>query len=139
MADLDTGAETPLVPIPFDVNPDIGLHVSGNSSQTPGWVLVSTYGSKNPPPGNSHSWMDNQLFMVELKANPRIWRIAHTYSYTALDYTGAKNYFAEAFAAINRKGTKIYFGSNWYKATLPDYTETYQVILPDEWVSRMPK
>lgn len=137
MADLNTGTETPLVEIPFNVNTDIGLHFSGNCSETPGWVLVSTYGSKNPPPGESHSWMDTQLFMVELKANSRIWRIAHTHSYTSLDYTGEKNYFAEAFATINTRGTKIYFGSNWRNFTL-DYTDTYQVILPEGWLSTMP-
>lgn len=138
MADLNTGAETPLVAIPFDVNLDIGLHVSGNSSQTPGWVLVSTYGAKQPPRGSRHSWMDTQLFLVELKANPRIWRIAHTHSYTSRRYTGEKNYFAEAFAAINSKGTKIYFGSNWERFRPPDYTDTYQVLLPDDWVNKMP-
>jgi len=76
--------------------------------------------------------------MVKLKKNPRIWRIAHTHSYTSLNYSGEKNYFAEAFAAINTKGTRIYFGSNWGQMTT-DYTETYQVILAKNWVSNMPK
>lgn len=136
-ADLTTGAETQLIPIPFDVNGDIGLHFSGNCSQTPGWVLVSTYGSYNPPPGEQHSWMDCQLFMVELKANPRIWRIAHTQSYTSKDYSAEKNYFAEAFAAINTRGTKVYWGSNWRNYTA-DYTDTYEVSLPEHWTPHMP-
>lgn len=135
--DLNSGTETQLLPIPFDVNGDIGLHFSGNCSGTPGWVLVSTYGSSNPPPGQPHSWMDCQLFMLELKANPRVWRIAHTQSYTSRDYSGEKNYFAEAFAAINAKGTRIYWGSNWRNFTT-DYTDTYQVIMPDNWVAGMP-
>ena len=139
MADMETGAETPLVEIPFSINTDIGLHVSGNCSQTPGWVLVSTYGAKKPPKKKRHSWMDTQLFMVELKADPRIWRIAHTHSYTAPRDTGKKNYFAEAFAAINLKGTKIYFGSNWGRFRPRNYTDTYQVILPDNWVNEMPE
>ncbi|MBI3989934.1 MAG: hypothetical protein HY347_10005 [candidate division NC10 bacterium] len=145
MADLNTGIETPLVEIPFPINLDIGLHISGNSSQTPGWVLVSTYGSKKPPQGSRHSWMDTQLFLVELKADPRIWRLAHTQSYTSFFYTGGKNYFAEAFAAINSKGTRVYFGSNWANWAnwkhffRRDYTETYQVRLPDDWVSTIPE
>lgn len=138
MADLETGAETPLVPIPFDVNPDIGLHVSGNADQTPGWVLISTYGSQNPPPDSSHSWLDTQLLMVELKANPRIWRIAHTHSYTSLDYLDEKNYFAEAFATINSTGTRIYFGSNWGDLSVLDYTDTYLVTLPEDWIQTLP-
>jgi hypothetical protein len=137
MADLNTGAETQLIPIPFDVNTDIGLHFSGNCDETPGWVLVSTYGSFNPPEGESHSWMDCQLFMLELKSNPRIWRIAHTQSYTSQGYTGEKNYFAEAFAAINTSGTRVYWGSNWRDYTM-DYTDTYVVELEANWVTEMP-
>jgi len=132
MADLDTGVETQLVYIPFNVSIDIGLHFSGNCANTPGWVLVSTYGCKNPPPGENHSWMDTQLFMVKLKANPSIWRIAHTHSYISLNFTEEKNYFAEAFASINTRGSKIYFGSNWGNFTT-GYTDTYQVTLPQEW------
>jgi len=121
------------------VNADIGLHVSGNCSNTPGWALISTYGSKNPPPGQSHSWMDTQLFMLELKANPRIWRLAHTHAYTYLNADeGEKNYFAEAFAAINRAGTRAYWGSNW-DSWMTEYTDTYQIALPTGWVQSMPK
>jgi hypothetical protein len=137
MMDLDSGIETPLVEIPFSVNGDIGLHFSGNCSQTPGWVLVSTCGAKNPPAGQTHSWMDCQVFMVELKANPRIWRIAHTQAYTSLDFQQEQNYFAEAFAAINKAGTKVYFGSNWNDFTT-DYTDAYQVVLPSNWVEYLP-
>ncbi len=75
MTDLDSGEETPLVKIPFTTNYDIGLHVSGNCAATPGWVLISTYGAYDPPPERTHSWMDTQLFLVELKADPRIYRI----------------------------------------------------------------
>jgi hypothetical protein len=139
MADLDTGKETRLVKIPFTTNPDIGLHFSGNCAQTPGWVLVSTYASKNlPPEASRHSWMDTQLFMVELKKKPRIWRIAHTHAYTSLDYNGEKNYFAECFAAINTKGTRIYYGSNWNDFRT-DYSEAYVIRLPNNWFKEMPK
>ncbi len=137
MADLSTGVETPLLPIPFNVNPDIGLHVSGNCDLTPGWVLISTYGSKNPPQGKSHSWMDNQLFMLQLKQNPVMWRIAHTQAYISLHSSEEKNYFAEAFAAINRKGSRIYFGSNWGRFD-PEYSEAYQVTLPENWREHLP-
>jgi hypothetical protein len=135
--DLATGSETQLIPIPFGVNTDIGLHFSGNCDDTPGWVLVSTYGSYNPPPGEQHSWMDCQLFMLELKADPRVWRLAHTQAYASQNYDGEKNYFAEAFAAINSLGTRVYWGSNWRNYT-QDYTDTYQVLLPDNWTTEMP-
>jgi hypothetical protein len=83
--------------------------------------------------------MDSQLFMLELKMDPRIWRIANTQAYTSRFFIGQKHYFAEAFAAINTNGTRIYFGSNWRRFFPYDYTDAYQVILPDDWVSRIPE
>ncbi|MEO0108199.1 MAG: hypothetical protein ABIK62_03385, partial [candidate division WOR-3 bacterium] len=74
--DLETGIETNLLAIPFDVNPDIGLHISGNCIATPGWVLVSTYGAEQPPSGKQHSWMDNLLFMLALSDSARVIKLA---------------------------------------------------------------
>jgi hypothetical protein len=137
MTDLDSGEETPLVKIPFTTNYDIGLHVSGNCAATPGWVLISTYGAYDPPPERTHSWMDTQLFLVELKADPRIYRLAHTHAFTEQEYTGEKNYYAEAFAAINTSGTRVHFGSNWgdYRA---EYSDSYIAELPENWALRLP-
>lgn len=138
MADMETGVETPLLAIPFQVNADIGMHVSGNCAATPGWVLISTYGAKNPAAGQSPSWMDTQLFLLELKANPRVWRLADTHAYTSRNAGDTeKNYFAEAFAAINGGGTRVYFGSNWDNFTA-DYSETYVLHLPAAWTTAMP-
>jgi len=130
MVDLNTGTVTPLVAIPFDVNGDIGLHFSGNCAATPGWCLVSTCGAENPPSGQVHSWMDNLLFMVELKADPRIVRLCRTRCYTGKN--PRSNYFAEAYAAVNRAGTRAYLGSNWGDFT-QDYTDAYEVDLPAGW------
>jgi hypothetical protein len=130
MVDLNTGAATPLVAIPFDVNADIGLHFSGNCAETPGWCLVSTCGAENPPSGQAHSWMDNLLFMVELKADPRIVKLCRTRCYTGKN--PQSNYFAEAYATVNRAGTRVYFGSNWGVYT-QDYTDAYEVDLPSGW------
>lgn len=134
LTDLETGLETRLLDIPFSVNTDIGLHISGNCYAKPGWVLVSTYGAKNPRPGESHSWMDNLLFLLELKENPKIIKLATTHAFTAL-YPDAieKNYFAEAFASINTDGTRIIFGSNWEILFPADYSDAYEVRLPDDW------
>lgn len=132
MADLTTGREIRLLEIPFGVNPDIGLHISGNAAAKPGWALISTYGSQSPPPGATHSWMDSQLFLLELTAAPRVLRVAHTHAYTSKAYGGGKNYFAEAFASINRAGTRVWFGSNW-GVFATDYSETYVAGLPASW------
>jgi hypothetical protein len=131
MVDLGTGAATPLIPIPFDVNTDIGLHFSGNCAATPGWVLVSTYGAENPPHGQSHSWMDNLLFMLELKEDPRIVKVCQTRCYTGTN--PRSNYMAECFASVNRDGSRVLFGSNWGIYSPADYTEAYEALLPNGW------
>jgi hypothetical protein len=130
MADLGSGAETPLVEIPFGMNTDIGLHMSGNCAAVPGWALISTSGARNAPHGMMHSWMDNLLFMCELKENPRVVKFAQTRCYTGMN--PQPNYFAEAYATVNRAGTRVYFGSNWGDYT-QDYTDAYEVDLPSGW------
>jgi len=131
MTNLETGVETPLIPIPFDTNPDIGLHVSGNCTSVPGWALISTYGARNAPSGKQHSWMDNLLFMVELKTGPRVVKLAQTHCYTGEQ--PRPHYFAEAFASINTTGTKVVYGSNWGIQSPDDYTDAYEVRLPAGW------
>ena len=117
MINLETKKYTDLMHYPGS---GTGMHISGHCYDTPGWVLVSTYG------GNG-SWADNDLFMLELKENPRIWRIGHTFS----NYTGW--YPEEAFATINRKGTKVVWGSNWGVHVDGGGIETYQITLPNSW------
>lgn len=129
MADLETGAETPLLEIPFETNPDIGINISGNAGDMQGWALISTYGAETPPDGKEHSWMDTQLFILELKDSPRIWRVANTQSYVP---AGDSAYFAETFAAIDTSGKAIYFGSNWGD-TAEGYADVYRVDLPQSW------
>jgi len=131
MTDLETGVETPLLSIPFDINPDIGMHVSGNCTDVPGWVLVSTYGARNAPSGSQHSWMDNLLFMLKLKESPRVVKLAQTHCYTGEQ--PRSHYFAEAFASVNTAGTKVVYGSNWGIQQPDDYTDAYEVRLPTGW------
>jgi hypothetical protein len=130
MTDLETGAQTGLLPIPFDTNPDIGLHVSGNCCAAPGWVLISTNGALNPP-GGRHSWMDELLFMLELKTSPRVVKLARTHCYTGS--SPRENYFAEAFASVNTAGTKVVYGSNWGILSPANYSDAYEVRLPAGW------
>lgn len=113
-----------------------GMEFSGNNYDKPGWGVVSFYGANG-------GWWDNQIMMVELnkgKCNKkkipkttgtwedcateaRIWRIAHTHS-------PGTNYWTY-WATINRKGTKIYFGSEWDEEG--GQIETYMVELPESW------
>jgi hypothetical protein len=137
MSDLDTGEETRLLHIPFVTNTDIGLHFSANLRKK-GWVLVSTYGSKKPPPGRRRSWMDRQLFMLELRSHPRVWRVAYTRTLQSSRLDDVANYFAEAFAAVNTRGTRIYWGSNWGRRNLRRI-DAYAALLPARWWKRLPR
>jgi hypothetical protein len=128
MADLETG-ET------FYLAPGLGnFHVSGNAHSKPGWAVYSVYDpldyTKEPT-----MWSHRSVFMVELKRikNPamknhaKIWRIAHT-------HTLRKGYADDPFAKVNRRGTKIWFGSAWDKSfedTAP--YDVYQIDLPKTW------
>lgn len=127
MADLETGVETNLVPIPFDDNTDIGVHF-GACRDRPGWVLVSTYGENT----TALSWMDRSLFLLQLEASPAVWRICQTFQ---LREAGAdKDYFGEAFAAINGAGTRVWWGANWDAtgAGARSY-EAFVAVLPPNW------
>jgi hypothetical protein len=132
MADLETGEITYLSPIGGP-----RYHFSGNSYSTPGWGVVSTYYPQYPNP--EKDWGDHEVFMVELTKRkdppPRVWRIAHT-------HTVFKDGYADApFAKINRRGTKIWFGSGWGHSCLdkqPDGNtrhpyDVYQIDLPQTW------
>jgi hypothetical protein len=135
MIDVNTGERTMLLDLPFNGNWDIepdGYHISGLAYDTPGWVLVSTYGSVEKSGG---TWPHNLLFMLELKENPRIWLITHTHS--PLEYGVPRDYWAEAFAAINRKGTRVIWGSNWGNPGKNSTIDAYQVTLPENWYSHL--
>ena len=63
-------------------------------------------------------------------SEPRIWRIANTYSRQWVDGVNVGGYFAEAFASIDHVGNNIYWGSNWMGT---DNLELYRVELPANW------
>jgi hypothetical protein len=121
MLDLRTGERTNLLKLPVtgSWNTEPGVHISANNYNKPGWAVVSTSG------GDPGTWAYHHIYMVELKENPRIWRIAHTHA-TRYDYWGSPK------ATINRDGTRIYFGSNWNSGEGSDI-DTYVIQLPETW------
>lgn len=130
MLDLESGAVTPLWPIDFSHTP-IGLHFSGRASNLPGWVLVSTYSGGYP---SAFTWMDNQVFAIELAAQGRVLRIAHTQS--IVDENQEHDYWAEPQASVNPDFTRIVFTSNWGRSG-SEAVEMYLVELPEDWVAFM--
>jgi hypothetical protein len=134
MVDLASGTVTPLWPIDFSQAP-LGFHISGRASERPGWAVVSTYSGAQPPA----TWMDDQVFVIELKPDGRVVRLAHSRSHFAegpVEY-GEKDYWAEPHASTNRDLTRILFTSNWGEAGT-ELVDMYQIILPDDWTEALP-
>jgi hypothetical protein len=113
----------------------IGLpryHFSGKSYNKPGWGIISTY-QYNEKMGGGPMYNDFEISMIELTKRkappPRVWRLAKT-------HTNMKDGYADApFAKINKKGTKVWFGSGWgasYTDPGGQY-DVYQINLPSTW------
>jgi hypothetical protein len=129
MLDLQGGAITPLWPIDFS-HTAIGLHFSGLAYDRPGWALVSTH-DDDP---QAHTWMDDQVFLVELRAGGRVVRLAQTWS--VVDDEVEADYWAEPHASTNPDLTRILFVSDWGR-TGTGQVDTYMIQLPADWPDRL--
>ena len=128
MIDLETGKTQWLAPLDNSL-----FHVSGNCTDKPGWAVVSTYA----PSDFRHStrWSDASIIIYELtsripkpdrKHHAHVWRLAHTHMVR-------KSYADDPFAKINKKGTKIWFGSGWGSSYKEGQYDVYQIDLPKHW------
>ncbi len=131
MLDLASGTITQLLPIDFSQTA-IGLHFSGRAFDRPGWVLVSTYNGGRP---TSYTWMDDSVFALELKADGRVVRLAHTHS--VYDETVEKDYWAEPHASVNPDFTRVLFTSNWGRTGTGE-VEMFMITLPSDWSGAAP-
>lgn len=129
--DLASGGITALFPIDFSYA-SLGLHISGQNFNKPGWALISMYNGSYP---TNKTWMDNQIFAVELKSNGRVFRIAHHHS--LYNESMEQDYWAEPQASVNRDFTKILFTSNWGK-TGAEAVDAYLIALPADWIAKLP-
>jgi len=130
MLDLAIGEITPLWPIDFS-HSAIGFHFSGQAFRMPGWVLVSTSNGTHPP----STWMDDQIFAVELVKDGRVVRLAHTHS--LYDERIEHDYWAEPHASVNRDFSQIVFTSNWGQSGTEE-VDMYLIKLPTNWVPLLP-
>lgn len=131
MLDLESGAITPLWPIDFSHSP-IGFHFSGLAYEAAGWALVSTYSGGYP---DAFTWMDDQVFAVELVADGRVVRLAHSRS--QVDPEQEHDYWAEPHASVNRDFSRVVFTSNWGRSGTEE-VEMYLIDLPAGWIERLP-
>ncbi|MBN1451895.1 MAG: cellulase family glycosylhydrolase [Anaerolineales bacterium] len=130
MLDLETGEIIPLWPIDFS-HTAIGLHFSGRAFQRPGWVLVSTHDG-DPA---SYTWMDDQVFALELKPGGRVVRLAHTHS--LVDENQEHDYWAEPHASVNQDFTRVLFTSNWGRSGTEE-VEMFMIDLAPDWIEQLP-
>ena len=130
LLDLASGTITPLFPIDFSHAP-LGFHFSGGAYRLPGWAIVSTYAGAQP----FATWMDDQVFAIELKSDGRVVRLAHTHSVYAENVE--KDYWAEPHASVNRDFTRILFTSNWGR-TGTEEVEMFMIQLPENWIEQLP-
>jgi hypothetical protein len=126
MLNLADGTVTPLWPIDFSHTP-IGLHFSGRAFHRPGWALISTYSGGHP---TDYTWMDDQVFAVELKSGGRMVRLAHTHS--LVDENQEHDYWAEPHASVNPDFTRVVFTSNWGRSGTGE-VEMFLLELPLHW------
>jgi len=128
MIDLETGKTQWLAPLDNSL-----FHVSGNCTEKPGWAVVSTYYPSNFR--QSTKWSDDSIIMYELTRripkpdmthHARVWRLAHTHMVR-------DSYGDDPFAKINRKGTKIWFGSGWGAPYKNGQYDVFQIDLPPNW------
>ena len=130
MVDLSSGRITPLFTIDFS-HSALGFHFSGRAFQLPGWALVSTYNGTHP----SSTWMDDQIFAIELINDGRVVRLAHSHS--VYDEKLDHDYWSEPHASVNQDFTKIVFTSNWGRSGT-DEVDLYMIFLPEGWISSLP-
>jgi len=95
-------------------------------------ALVSTCEGGYP---RAFTWMDDQVFAVELKAGGWVVRLAHTHS--AVNANVEHDYWAEPHATVNSDFTRVLFTSNWGRSGTEE-VDTYIIELPADWVERLP-
>ena len=132
MLDLASGLVTPLWPIDFSYT-GIGLHFSGLAYSRTGWAVVSTHDDD----AASHTWMDDQVFAIELKPNGRVVRLAHTQSICDESQPSEVYYWAEPHASTNADLTRVLFTTNWRRYDRAE-VEMYMISLPANWTALLP-
>lgn len=124
MRDCQTGAATLLVQNWGGSNLT-NQHVSTCMNRDrPGWFVWSTYHNTNR--GETH-WKDGIVALVELKANPRVLRIAH-------HRVVRTTYWQEPHATISPDGLLVMFSSTWQ----PNDTSTTATTIPLSYMVALP-
>ncbi len=106
--------------------PTSSTHVSALAYKRPGWVVLSSIGSRKQAKyftnGQAAPALFSEIYLSNTGSNtPVTCRLAHHRSTgkNALN-GGYKPYFGEPHATISPSGTRILFGSDWYDSGAVD-------------------
>lgn len=125
MVNLRTGARTDLFRT-YLSGSATAMHFSGKAFRRPGFVLMSTYQDGGGP----KQWLHRKVFVVELRAKPRILNLAH-------HRVIPDGYWTEPHATVNRDFTRVLFNSDWDNKSELD-VDTYMIQLPRRALDRLP-
>lgn len=122
--------------LPLNWNSEV--HISANGRNP--WVLVSTTdnrtGTANPPaqlfPDWKNRWMKNYNELILVRMDGSVIRSLAHHRSRSMD-----NYWHTPRAAISRDGAYAVFDSNFGIQPIPNYTDTYLVILPKPGKARL--
>ncbi len=81
-------------------------------------------------PANPTAPMYNQVVMLQLKANPLVWRVSPKYSV----YIG--NYRTQTPTAMSFDGLSLWHSGNWGDPARTAL-DVYKISLPADWASHL--
>jgi hypothetical protein len=127
MVELETGVRTNLFRLYGESASSAAMHFSGLGSQKkPGYIAAGFYGCSTDhgaqPCSYDKQWAHNKIVLIELKANPKIYNLAHT-------HYGDAGYFSETQAVSNNDFSKIMFVSTW-ETTQESNISSYMISVP---------
>jgi hypothetical protein len=93
-------------------------HVTCRNLEPRGWCLISSFDFVDKLTDDILNWVpfENEIYWLKLDGSGDVKRIAHHHSRRFSPGTpdpDQSNYWAEPHATVNKKGTKVIWGSNW--------------------------
>ena len=137
MTDVETGVRTNLLYM-YDQGTATAYHISGKAYNTPGYVVVSTYGEHVGALGDAENlrnkplmqWYHRKVFVMSLEKNPTFKVICWADSDRRKEWPGNDGYWAEPQATVNNNLTRVMFNSSMNSFNVNDI-ETFMVALPE--------
>ena len=137
MTDVETGVRTNLLYM-YDQGTATAYHISAKCFNTPGYVVVSTYGEHVGALGDAENlrnkplmqWYHRKVFVMSLEKNPTLKVICWADSDRRKEWPGNDGYWAEPQATVNNNLTRVMFNSSMNSFNVNDI-ETFMVALPE--------